>query len=99
MSVILLDRSPVCFGILADDTPPVGLAAFLQRVSQEVAQLGACPRIGILFKIEEFSKNKHSHIGDIASIIFNNSKEFGRKGILGQPPRNAILPFAFIFNT
>ncbi len=32
--------------------------------------LGACPRIGISFKIEEFSQNKHSHIVDIASIIF-----------------------------
>jgi hypothetical protein len=32
--------------------------------------LGACPRIAILFKIEEFSKNKHSHMFDIASIIF-----------------------------
>jgi hypothetical protein len=34
------------------------------------APLGACPRIGILFKIEKFSKNKHSHMFDIASIIF-----------------------------
>jgi len=47
----------------------------------------ACPRIGILFKFEKFSKNKHSHIYDIASIIFFNSEEFGQKGILGQPPR------------
>ncbi len=29
-----------------------------------------CPRIGLLFKTEEFSQNKHSHIHDIASIIF-----------------------------
>ncbi len=32
--------------------------------------LGGCPRIDILFKIKEFSKNKRSHIVDIASIIF-----------------------------
>jgi len=32
--------------------------------------LGAFPRIGILFKIEKFKKNKHSHMFDIASIIF-----------------------------
>jgi len=32
--------------------------------------LGGCPRIGILFKIEEFSKNKRSHMSDIARIIF-----------------------------
>ncbi len=32
--------------------------------------LGACPRIRILVKIEKFSQNKHSHIHDIASIIF-----------------------------
>jgi hypothetical protein len=34
------------------------------------APLGACPRIGILFKIEKFRQNKHSHMFDIASIIF-----------------------------
>ncbi len=27
--------------------------------------LGACPRINSLFKLEEFSQNKHSHINDI----------------------------------
>jgi hypothetical protein len=32
--------------------------------------LGAYPRIGILFKIEVFLKNKHSHITDITSIVF-----------------------------
>ncbi len=32
--------------------------------------LGACPRIYILFKVETFSKNKHSHMGDITSIVF-----------------------------
>ncbi len=32
--------------------------------------LGGCPRIDFLFKIEEFSQNKHSHIHDITSIIF-----------------------------
>ncbi len=32
--------------------------------------LGACPRIDNLFKIEAFSKNEHSHIFDITSIVF-----------------------------
>jgi hypothetical protein len=32
--------------------------------------LGACPRTGILSKIEAFLKNKHSHIADITSIVF-----------------------------
>ncbi len=32
--------------------------------------LGACPRIGISFKVEEFSKNKRRHMFDIPSIIF-----------------------------
>ena len=32
--------------------------------------LGAYLRIGISFKIVKFLKNKHSHILDIASIIF-----------------------------
>jgi hypothetical protein len=46
-----------------------------------------------LFKIEKFLKNKHSHIYDIASIIFWEfrrvwaGKRRLRKGILGQPPR------------
>jgi len=54
--------------------------------------LGACPRIGILFKIEKFKKNKHSHMFDIASIIFLKfrrvwaGKRRLRKRILGQPP-------------
>jgi hypothetical protein len=33
-------------------------------------RLGACPRIDIFSQIEAFQKNKHSHIDDIASIIF-----------------------------
>ncbi|MFT5728066.1 MAG: hypothetical protein ACI8PB_002217 [Desulforhopalus sp.] len=33
-------------------------------------QLGACPRIGLLIKVEAFPKNKHSHMFDIASIVF-----------------------------
>jgi hypothetical protein len=32
--------------------------------------LGGCPRIGIFSQIEAFWKNKHSHIYDIASIVF-----------------------------
>jgi hypothetical protein len=32
--------------------------------------IGACPRIGISSQIEKLSKNKHSHMCDIASIIF-----------------------------
>jgi len=35
-----------------------------------ITLLGACPRIGISVKVEEFQKNKHSHIIDIATIIF-----------------------------
>jgi hypothetical protein len=34
----------------------------------------------------EILKIQHSHIFDIASIIFLNSEEFGRKGILGLAP-------------
>jgi hypothetical protein len=49
--------------------------------------LGGCPRIGILVIIEKLSKNKHSHITDIASIIFYNSEDFGQKAILGQALR------------
>jgi len=30
-----------------------------------VEAVGACPRIDFLFKIEEFSQNKHSHMSDI----------------------------------
>jgi len=56
--------------------------------------LGACPRIGILFKIEAFLKNKHSHMFDISesrasltgALFLRNNEEFGQKGILGQPP-------------
>jgi len=53
--------------------------------------LGVRPRIGILFKIEKLPKNKHSHMYDIASIIFLKFRRFWagkcrlRKGILGQP--------------
>jgi len=43
-------------------------------------ELGACPRIGILFKIEKFLKNKHSHIVDIASIIFWKFRRVWAKG-------------------
>jgi len=32
--------------------------------------LGGCPRIAIFSQIEAFSKNKHSHMCDITSIIF-----------------------------
>ncbi|MFT5730584.1 MAG: hypothetical protein ACI8PB_004769, partial [Desulforhopalus sp.] len=42
--------------------------------------LGACLRIGILFKIEKFLKNKHSHIFDIASIIFWEFRRIWAKG-------------------
>ena len=44
--------------------------------------LGACPRIGILFKIEKFLKNTHSHIDGIGvfaylrALFFGNSEEF-----------------------
>ncbi len=37
-----------------------------------------CPKIGILVKIEEFSKNKNSHMSDIGILFFNNSEEFGQ---------------------
>ena len=33
--------------------------------------LGGCPRIAIFAKVEAFWKNKHSHIVNIASIIFS----------------------------
>jgi hypothetical protein len=56
-------------------------------------QLGACPRIGILFKIKAFIKNKHSHIYDIgvyaylrASFSMDN-EEIRQNGILGQAHR------------
>ena len=45
--------------------------------------LGACPRIGILFKIEAFTENKHSHIYDIGVYAYLralfpvNNEEFG----------------------
>ena len=48
-----------------------------------MSQLGACPRIGVLVKIEKFSQNKHSHITDIGifaylrALFFENSEEFG----------------------
>jgi len=42
--------------------------------------MGACPRIGILFKIEKFKKNKHSHMFDIASIIFLEFRRVWAKG-------------------
>jgi hypothetical protein len=48
-----------------------------------MADLGACPRIGIWVKIEKFSQNKHSHIVDIGifaylrALFFDNSEEFG----------------------
>ena len=35
-----------------------------------VERLGGCPRISIFIQIKVFWKNKRSHIGDIASIIF-----------------------------
>ncbi len=46
------------------------LYKFVVTVLLNSLLLGACPRISILFKIEVFQKNKHSHIRDIASIIF-----------------------------
>ena len=58
---------------------------------------GACPRIGILFKIEKFSKNKHSHTIDIASIVFCEfrrvwaGKRRLREGVLGQSLRRGIF--------
>jgi hypothetical protein len=54
--------------------------------------LGACPRTGVLFKIEKFQKNKHSHMFDITSIIFWKSRRVWagkrrlQESILGQPP-------------
>jgi hypothetical protein len=55
---------------------------------------GACPRISLLFKIKAFSKNTHSHIGNISesrtsltgALFFGNNAEFGQNGILGQAP-------------
>jgi hypothetical protein len=55
------------------------------------APLGACPRIGILFKIEKFSKNKHSHMFDIASIIFGNSEEFEQVSVDSERAFSARL--------
>ncbi len=49
--------------------------------------LGACPRIGILFKIEKFSKNKHSHIHDIGVSLWSLTCEhyfLGNPKILGR---------------
>ncbi len=41
-----------------------------KRLDESHTKLGACPRIGILFKIEAFLQNKHRHIVNIPSIIF-----------------------------
>ena len=49
--------------------------------------LGGCPRIAIFSQIKAFLKNKHSHIVDITSIIFQNNAELGEKDILGLAPR------------
>jgi len=48
---------------------------------------GACPRIGILFKIEKFLKNKHSHMFNIGvyvylrALFFGNSEESGQVSV------------------
>ena len=39
-------------------------------VKRSFKVLGGCPRISIFIQIKVFWKNKRSHIGDIASIIF-----------------------------
>ncbi len=44
--------------------------AEIEKNSRFRSGLGGCPRIDILFKVEAFSKNKHSHMFDIASIVF-----------------------------
>jgi len=41
--------------------------------------LGGCPRIGILFKIEEFSKNKHRHTFDIPRINFSQQQKVRKR--------------------
>ncbi len=47
---------------------------------------GGCPRIRVLVKIEKFLENRHSHILNIASIIFLKIRRFWEKVITGQPP-------------
>jgi hypothetical protein len=44
----------------------------------------------ILSKIEE-APQINDHSCDITNIIFGNSEEFGKKGILGQPPKYCSL--------
>ncbi len=53
--------------------------------------LGGCPRIRILVKIEKFSQNKHSHIRNIASIILRKIRRIWAKAILGRPPRHMLV--------
>jgi hypothetical protein len=54
-----------------------------------VPPLGACPRIGSLFKVEKFLKNKHSHIFDIGVSLRSLTCEYYFLGIpksLGKRP-------------
>ena len=46
------------------------LFEYLLEERPDEVHLGGCPRIGISFKIETFLKNKHRHIANIPSIIF-----------------------------
>jgi Fe2+ transport system protein B len=50
------------------------------RGSGAVVFLGACPRIGILFKTEAFREDKHRHIANIPSIIFPKQRKVWLKG-------------------
>ncbi|MBM9520552.1 hypothetical protein JWG39_12070 [Desulforhopalus vacuolatus] len=43
---------------------------YLGSLQEGYRRLGACPRIDILSKIEAFSKNEHSYLVDITSIVF-----------------------------
>jgi hypothetical protein len=56
--------------------------------------LGACPRIGILFKMEAFLENKHRHIVNIPSIIFQKTtKSLGKRAF---SDRLLVLEIQFI---
>ena len=54
--------------------------------------IGACPRIDIFSQIKAFLKNKHSHISDIASIIFFKiTPSWGKIAFSGRLPAVILL--------
>ena len=62
-----------------------------EKATSSCRQPGGCPRIAIFFQIKAFLKNKHSHLVDITSIIFQNNAELGKRAfsdsLLGKPTR------------